>query len=301
MSTLWQDIKTQFINSPSIVVRIIFINVAVFVLAALINQILLLSNSMQASSFIRDYFAISPNIHTLITRPWTIITYGFLHFEFFHILFNMLALFWFGIIFTVFLGNKNILTFFLMGLIWAGILFVTLYNLIPVFQTGVETAYMVGASAGILAVIVATATLLPDYTVFLILIGPVKIKWIALTLVILDLISINPMTNGGGHIAHLGGAIMGYVYIKQLQAGTDLGKGINSFFDWVATLFSSRKKIKVVSSNLSSAGAKKKTAPADTKHQEKLDIILDKISQSGYESLSKEEKDFLFSYSNKGR
>jgi len=209
----------------------------------------------------------------------------------------MLTLYWFGSIFTEFLGNKKFLPVYLYGIIAGAVLFILIYNTAPVFKSVLHDSSMVGASAGVLAIAVAAATLLPDYTIFLILIGPVRLKWLALVMVLIDLISI-PFGNPGGHIAHIGGAILGFVYIKQLQAGNDWGRGLNNLFDWAVTIFTGRRKLKVHTSN-TNFRTEKKEEPANEKQQEKLDRILDKISNSGYDGLTKEEKEFLFRYSKK--
>jgi hypothetical protein len=221
----------------------------------------------------------------------------FTHGEVMHILFNMLVLYWFGKILTEFLGNRKILPLYLLGGISGAILFIASYQLFPIFHAAVPEARAWGASASVMAVMIAAATLVPDYTMFLLLIGPVKIKWIALIAVVLDLISI-PSSNAGGHIAHLGGALFGFVFIRQMQKGRDLSSGINWLIDKSANLFKPKTPLKVSyrtkeKSTKQSAG---KTVVQSSK-QERLDSILDKIAQSGYDSLTKDEKEFLFKVS----
>jgi len=194
----------------------------------------------------------------------------------------MLWLYWMGQIFEEYLGNKRTIGVYLLGGLTGGFLFVLFYNIFPFFtqQPGlVEGSTTVGASAAVMAIIMATATLLPDYAISLMIIGPVKLKWIALFIVILDFLGITGL-NAGGEISHLGGALFGFVYVKQLQRG----------HDWVGfftNLFKRRTKLKVASKNTSkNAGS--------TPPQEEIDRILDKISQSGYDSLNKQEKEILF-------
>lgn len=298
-TTLWQDIKRQLIYSSSPAIQIIFINVLVFLMIGILQLVLFLTQASITIDYIGEYLGVSANLKTLLIHPWTLITYGFVHSGILHILFNMLMLYWFGIIYTEYLGNKKFIPLYFLGILSGAALYILVYNIFPVFNLAIENSSMVGASAGVLAIVVATATLLPDYTVMLILIGPVKLKWLALVIVLIDLISI-PFGNAGGHVAHIGGALMGFLYIKQIQNGVDIGAWINSFFSFMKNLMGN-KKLKVVSYNKNQESSNKKNISSVTseKNQEKLDIILDKISSAGYDSLSKEEKDFLFTYSKK--
>ncbi len=183
---------------------------------------------------------------------------------------------------------------YLAGGIFGALLFMLTYNLSPAFQT--DDALLVGASTSILALVIAAATLAPDYTVSLILIGPVKLKYIAFVALLLDIISISANNNAGGHIAHLGGAITGYLFIVSYK------KGINWFGWWfsiVDKIKERRKgKLKVVNVNKENNYRPRNTIIAKEVKQKKMDEILDKISQSGYDSLTKEEKDYLFKISN---
>ncbi|MGZ3874558.1 MAG: rhomboid family intramembrane serine protease, partial [Mucilaginibacter sp.] len=169
----------------------------------------------------------------------------------------------------------------IMGGLAGAFLFILCYNTVP-FLSG-DSAPLVGASAGVMAIIIATATLLPDYTISLIFIGPVKLKWIALFFIVIDFFGIvGP--NAGGELAHLGGALMGFVYIRQLQRGNDWIAGITR-------IFKPKSKLKVVSKNSSGRSSERP-------RQEEIDLILDKISQSGYDSLTRQEKEILFRASN---
>jgi hypothetical protein len=209
----------------------------------------------------------------------------FMHANIWHLLFNMLWFYWFGQIFEEFLGKRRTLGLYFMGGLAGAFLFVFSYNVFPFF-THVNAAagsVLVGASASVMTIMVATATLVPDYTISLIFIGPVRIKWLVLFFVILDFLSIADL-NAGGELAHLGGALIGFMYIKQLQNGNDWIEGIRK-------LFKPRPKLKVVATNHS----RKST---DLPRQEEIDLILDKISKSGYDSLNKQEKEILFRASN---
>ena len=267
---------------------LIGINIAVFLavnIPAVIEKAFFEGNFI--SSHLNDYLSLPAYLPKLLTRFWTPFTYMFMHAGILHILFNMLWLYWFGQIFEEYLGKKRTLGLYIMGGLAGAFLFVLSFNTIPAF-THANAAYlsvMVGASASIMAIIVATATLLPDYTISLILIGPVRLKWLALFFVIIDFLGVSGL-NAGGEISHLGGALLGYLYINQLQKGND-------WIGNIAKLFKTRPKLKVVSKNTSGSSS---AVP----RQEEIDVILDKISRSGYDSLSKQEKEILFRASNEG-
>jgi len=283
MNTLWKDIKFKMLHSGSRINLLIGINVFLFLaeyVPAVIENLVFKSN--QIHTFTESYLRLPSYLPRLLHHFWTPLTYMFMHAGFFHILFNMLWLYWMGQIFEEYLGTKRTIGVYLLGGLAGGFLFVLFYNIFPLFtqQPGlVEGSSTVGASAAVMAIVIATATLLPDYTIFLMIIGPVKLKWIALFIIILDFLGIAGL-NAGGEISHLGGALFGFIYIKQLQRGNDM----MGFF---ANIFKKRSKLKVAAkTNLKNAG--------NTPRQEDVDRILDKISQTGYESLSKQEKEILF-------
>ncbi|MDB4920986.1 rhomboid family intramembrane serine protease [Mucilaginibacter sp.] len=282
MSTLWQNLQYKVLRSGSKLNLLIGINVIVFLLiniADTLGKFFFKTGIIEYYS--TEYLLLPSNLSKLLTHFWTPITYMFMHAGIFHILFNMLWLYWFGQIFEEYLGKKRTLGLYIMGGLAGAFLFVLCYNTVPLFAN--ESAPLVGASASVMAIIIGTATLLPNYTISLILIGPVKLKWIALFIIIIDFFGIvGP--NAGGEIAHLGGVLMGFVYIKQVQKGSDWIAGI-------ANLFKAKSKLKVVSKNSSGKSGGKP-------RQEEIDLILDKISQSGYDSLNKQEKEILFRASN---
>ena len=284
--------------------RLVAVNLIVFVLVNLVGVVLWLGNAdantfRGVTSAVIDWIGVPSSLEKLMYRPWTLITYAFVHQGFFPLLFNMLFLFWFGNILADFAGNKRILPVYILGALVGAAVFIAGYNLLPVLRPDLGQP-MIGASAGVLAIVVAAATLVPDYSIVLFLIGPIRIKWLALAIVILDVISL-PMSNAGGHLAHLGGAFCGYLYIVQLRRGRDLGKWINQTAEYASNPKIGSRNLRTVHK---SVGPVKTHATSqqikDLRSQEdQLDRILDKISQSGYESLTKDEKDFLFRYSNK--
>jgi len=288
MTTLWQNIQYKILRSGSKLNLLIGINIAVFLavnIPAVIERLFFESNFI--ASHLNDYLSLPAYLPKLLTRFWTPFTYMFMHAGVLHILFNMLWLYWFGQIFEEYVGKKRTLGLYIMGGLAGALLFVLAFNTIPAF-THANAAYlsvMVGASASVMAIIVATATLLPDYTISLIFIGPVRLKWLALFFVIIDFLGITGL-NAGGEMSHLGGALLGYVYIRQLQNGNDWIGNIDK-------LFRGRPKLKIVAKNTSKN-------PSALPRQEDVDVILDKISKSGYDSLSKQEKEILFRASNEG-
>lgn len=294
-----EDIRTAFNRRDNALIQLIWMNVLVFASLILLKFILKFSSAIGYYPLIVSQFQISSLFPVLLRHPWTLLTYAFTHEEFFHILFNMLNLYWFGQLIREYLGDRRLVSIYLLGALVGALFFLLAYNFVPAFQDGLGTP-MVGASAAVTAIIVAGATLLPDYTFMLILIGPVKIKWIAAVVVLISMAGVNG-GNPGGEIAHLGGALLGFVFIKQLQAGRDLGRPVQAVGNWFSNLFSRRPAMRMSSSTrrpepvtASSSGSAKKPTAAGQPLQDEIDNILDKISRSGYESLSKEEKQKLF-------
>ena len=287
---LIREIKNTFSPSGKMVSRIIVVNIIVFLVLRLISLFGDLSGNYPEMQHVISYLALPSSLTRLLHRPWTLITYAFTHFELFHILFNMLWLFWIGSILTEFIGNKKILPVYMMGSWFGAALYILFYNIFPYFKDVVDVSTCIGASAGIMSVILATAVLLPDYTI-MIFIWSIRLKWLAAIFVGIDIISINFDGNPGGHIAHLGGALFGYIYIASYRNGTDLSLWFNNVADAIVSLFSKKKKLKV---SYVKTEPKASVRKKDEAKQKVIDSILDKISKSGYESLSAEEKEILF-------
>jgi len=291
------DFKNAFQRYNNGHIQLIIINVVVFV-AMGIFKVFSLFGAPDVYGFLYAWLSIPARGSEFITEPWTIITYAFLHGGIFHILSNLLIFYWFGRLFVEYLGSDKLIAVYFLGAIAGGIFYLLAFNTIPYFvaQSTAHQITMVGASAAVDAVVVAAATLLPDYTFFLLFIGPVRIKYIAAVSVLISFLAIAG-DNAGGNIAHLGGALIGFVYIKQLQAGSNWGAWITATLEWFKGLFKPRMKVKV--SYRSEAPRKKTQSKSSSVSQEELDAILDKISDGGYESLSKEEKEKLFNASKK--
>jgi membrane associated rhomboid family serine protease len=288
------------LQTATVVEKLIAINVLVFFLFFLFRTIAYLFQL--PSDFLLEWFVFPKEPGEFIFKPWSIITYSFLHGGIWHILSNMLILYFSGIYFLNYFSPKRLLNYFFLGVIMGALVYMLSYNLFPAFQS-MGRSYLIGASAGVMAVLVGIATYIPNMRVKLLLIGSIKFWYIAAFLVALDIIQI-PMSNAGGHLAHLGGAALGYVYTKQLQKGNDIGSWFEKIMDSFASLFKTterKAKMKTVyrkNTNKKSATEQRKAFSSrkldKDEKQKQIDAILDKISKSGYDSLSKSEKDFLF-------
>ncbi len=281
--SLFGDLYDKVFKSGNPLYLFIGINVLIFLAINLLATFeFLFTKNTTAADWLTLQVAMPPYLPSLLYRFWTIVTYMFSHRDFFHILFNMLWLYWLSRIFLDFLNKRQFIFTYLAGGFAGGLLFIIVYNLFPAFSHTVQfSPPLIGASASVMAIVAAVATLVPDYTIHLILIGPVRLKYIAIVYFLLDVIGIAG-GNPGGSIAHIGGALLGFVYIKQLQNGNDWSK-----------ILQKKSKLKVVKK--SSTNVKNTNLP----DQKIIDKILDKISKSGYESLSKAEKEQLFKASKK--
>lgn len=282
--SIWKDLQYNF-KTSSIAQQLIYINIAVFVITLVTGSFSGLYG--ERTSFIMEWFSLSSSLDVWLTRPWTIVTYGFLHGGFLHILFNCLWLFFFGRLFLEYFTPKQLLNFYLLGTLVGGIFYLGAYNYFPLFKGQVRP--LVGASAGISAIVIGLAAYIPNYQLNFRFIGYVKIWHLAAFFIVLDLIGLAG-SNGGGHFSHLGGALLGYLYVTQAS-----NKKVNPF-DGLFNIFKRKKRpLKTVYKSKGSRSKKteRKSAPKDN-NQQRVDAILDKISKSGYDALSKEEKEFLF-------
>ncbi|WP_151673082.1 rhomboid family protein [Patiriisocius marinus] len=286
----WNNITYKF-KSSGIVIQLIVINVIVFFCTYLGSFLFGMQQYDLAS-----WFVLPDGFNEFIFQPWSFITYAFVHFGAFHLFFNMLWLFWFGPFVLNLFSTKRFITIYLLGAISGGLLYVLAYNLFPVFAG--SRGYLLGASAAIRAIVVFIAAYSPN-TRLRLFIWDIKLWHIAAVLVVLDLIQLPTSGNAGGLIAHLGGAMFGYLYATQLLKGNDIGAWFENFLEYFTTKKAKKKKTpfrKVHKNNNVSEVKKKSETTLD--NQKKVDAILDKIGKSGYESLSKAEKDFLFKSGN---
>ncbi|MHA7058009.1 rhomboid family intramembrane serine protease [Aquimarina sp. M1] len=286
-------------KTANISIKIIAVNALIFLIARLGAWIL----KIQPGGLM-EWFVLPADFSNLILQVWGIVTYSFLHFDFWHIFWNMLMLYWFSQFVLNLFTEKRFLTIYLLGAISGGLLFVLAYNFFPVFEG--QRGYLIGASAAVLAVVVFIATYAP-YTQIRIFMFTLKVWHIALFMVLGDIIRLSSSSetqdvianNSGGLIAHLGGALFGYLYASQLKKGKDIGSWFEKLMDSTVSIFKTRKKspLKTVhrAKKAKTTTNKKTTSPKPkTPNQAEIDAILDKISKSGYDSLTKKEKDFLF-------
>ncbi len=295
------EIKDTLKSSDSFK-ALIYINLGVFVLIMLSSGVSLFTGNESFS--ILEWFAVPADTDTLLRRPWTVITYMFTHERFFHLLFNLLVLFWFGRLFLQYLSQRQMLAMYILGGLAGATFYVSAYNLIPTFEVKSLTSVAIGASASVMAIVISVATLVPNQEIYMLFFGKVKLKYLAIGIIVLDLIQI-PIGNAGGHIAHLGGAFIGYLFIRYYKKGTDITIWVSRFLNGIKELFVPNKEIKI--SYRSKDKKKKSTRPESDmdynarkkSEQDDIDSILDKIAQSGYASLSSSEKEKLFNQSNK--
>ena len=290
------DWKRQFGPAGKRVNQLFILNVIIFIVFGIAGAIFKYSGIVFHEQFVQPYLALSSDVGKVIRKPWTLFTHAFLHANLWHILFNMLWLYFIGKTLEEYLGKRRVLPVYLFGILVGAIV----YLLVTPFITD-NTQYAVGASAAVSAVVIATATLLPNHALHLFLIGRVRYVYVAIFFVISDL-----MILGAANFAHLGGALAGFLFIRFYQKGHDMSIGFNKIGDGVIAFFYRSKNRPVLKKKpggkQKSAGKRdyfsKKFQNESKMCEEKLNIILDKIAASGYESLSKEEKAFLFQTSN---
>lgn len=284
-------LKLTFKQGNSLI-KLIYINAGVFIVLKLAIIVLLLFNI--SGTFIVSYLAIPADLTLLIYRAWTPLTYMFLHEGFLHIFFNMFTLFWFGRIFLMYFSEKQLVGLYLVGGFAAAAIYILSYNLFPYYATELHQSLLLGASGSIMAIIVATAFRSPDMELQILFLGNIKLKYIAIFFVLTSLFGITS-NNGGGELAHLGGALAGYLFVVSLRQGRDLTKWINLILDSISNLFGPRKlKVKRNPNRTNSRMNDAEFNMNKARKMAEIDKILDKIKTSGYESLSTEEKKRLF-------
>ena len=303
----WENLRNAFRHDNNSLYKLLAINILVFMVVLVARVMLTITGFGDIYAAGISHLMMPASLSKLATQPWAIFSYMFLHEGIFHILFNMLFLFWFGQLVHQFLGSRKLANLYILGGVAGALFYVLIYNLAPYFRGSVDSSLMLGASAGVFAVVVGAATLSPNTTFFLILLGPVKIKYIAIFYVVLSFAN-SAGANAGGELAHLGGALLGYLYIIELRRGVDWGVPVQKVGIFFENLLSKRQKVNVsYRKPKSSGGYKPFSKAADTKpavkssdaSQEEIDVILDKIAEKGYEALSKEEKRKLFEFSKK--
>lgn len=293
---IWQEIKASFRQGSSLT-KLVFINAGLFILIKILDMIGVLASQPGLASSVVSYLAVPASINVLLQRPWTLLTYMFLHEGFIHILFNMMWLWWFGKIFLAYLDQRKLVSLYLLGGLAGAAMYIGVFNLFPAFATSVNISSALGASAAVMAIVIATAVYLPDMELYLLFLGKIKLKYLAIfTFLITSVFDFS--VNTGGKIAHIGGALMGFAYGYSLKNGKDIGAWLNRIIDFLVTIFRPGRRMKVT--------YKKPRTDYEynnikAEKQKAIDHILDKISKGGYDSLTREEKEILFSESQKKR
>lgn len=303
------DMKKRY-GASSMVMRIIYINIAFFVVLRVLGIIMFLFN-INTYEWLK-WVEVSSNPEELLMSPWTVFTYAFAHYDILHILFNMLWFYWLARIFMEYFNSKQLVMLYVLGAVGGVVLYELSMNLLPAFSDGQYR--MIGASASVLAIVAAMAVYAPDYKISLLFIGSISLKWIALGTLLIDFLSID-ISNAGGHIAHIGGAMVGALFGLMMRRGHDITSPLNAFVDWCVSLFQRRKRPSVGDpvggrsyrkrTPNNGSGTQKHnesaqtTAPCEREGERELDEILAKLKRSGYTALTEHERNVLFSYSNK--
>lgn len=295
--SIWDEIRSAFRHGTSLT-KLLFINGTLFLILKILEMVFYLAGNPGFSVEILPYLAVPAYLPALTNHFWTPVSYMFLHQGFFHLLFNMLVLYWFGRIFLEYLDQRKLVALYLLGGLSGAIIYIACFNLLPVFSDMLVSSVAIGASASVMAIMTAIAVWIPEYQVLLFLIGRIRLKYLALIMFLLTSV-LDFSVNTGGKIAHIGGAAFGVIYALSLKKGTDLGKGINALIDLVVTSLKPRSKTRVI---------RNKTPKNDSDYnmmkaakQAEINRILDKVSKGGYDSLTKEEKKKLFSESQNNR
>ena len=296
----------RFFRQGSGLSLLILANVAIWVLVQILKVLLFFYNypdGSVAESIVLHALAIPAYLPSLLIRPWTIFTYMFLHIEFWHLLFNMLWLYWFGRIFLEFLPPRQLLFIYIMGGLSGGLGYLPAFNVFPVFAGIVPVSFALGASASVMAIVTAISFYVPGYTIQLFLFGRIRILYLAIILFVFDFFMI-PSGNPGGHLAHIGGALFGagYIWLFRIINKSFDPRNTTSFFRNLSDLFTSRKKKTTYYPRPDYSGRPVSDEEYNLKKiesQKKIDDVLEKISKGGYDCLTKEEKELLFKTSNK--
>ena len=293
MDGIITNLKRSFL-AGSILKKLIFINIAVFILIRLLGILLLLFNLQDFPILL--YLQLPASPMALLSRPWTLFTYMFTHFEFLHILFNMLWLYWFGELFLQVFNERQLGGLYVLGGLAGALLFVVSYNLFPYFQEVASFSFLMGASASVMAIVFAISFYRKEIEIHLLLFGRIKLIYLALFTFVIDLLAMTS-DNAGGHIAHIGGALFGIWFASRYAQGKDLTAPINRLIDRLVNLGKRKPKMSVTYGGRSNKdweyNARKQQQAAN------IDAILDKLKRSGYGSLSADEKKQLFDASKK--
>ena len=313
----FDEVNRRF-KAGSMLTRIIYINIAVFVVLRIVGVFFFLFGV--DSSLVLNWLTVHSDLSVQKYLPWTVITYAFTHYSLLHILFNMLWLYWMGRIFMDYFNAKQFTALYVLGALGGVALYLVAMNVLPAFSD-IKGDIMLGASASVLAITVAMGVYAPIYKMNLLFLGSISLKWMVLVTVVLDFMSLDG-GNAGGHVAHLGGACVGVLFALMMKRGHDITSPLNAIVDWVVSLFKRRKKPSVggpvggkaytqtgtaqqrttaQSSSSSTAGTSRtgSTNASRTASEKELDEVLAKLKRSGYGALTEEERNLLFNFSRK--
>ncbi len=284
MNLILSTIKQAFADQKNPINKYIAINAFVFVALLISAAFYFLGDIPNPfKMWVMQYFSLTANWKIFVFKPWTFFTYAFIHEKLFHLIFNMLVFHWFGNLIIEYLNKNRMLFIFWAGVLGGGILYALFF----------DGNQLIGASAGIMALVIASATLLPDYEIVLAIFGRIKLKYVGMAYLVIDLLSMMG-SNAGGSMAHLGGALIGFLTIKQIQAGNDWSNMVIPINNFIDKIFTRKNKLKIVHQTEQQAQASRATVS-----QAEVDQVLEKITKSGYDSLSKSEKELLFKASKK--
>ncbi len=289
---IWEEIKGTF-RKGSALTRLIYVNLAVFLLVNLLEIFFYLFGVHDSYQQFLFFFSVPSALDTLIIKPWTIITYMFLHKNFLHILFNLLWLYWFGRIFMDYLDGRRLLNVYILGGLAGAALYIITFNVFPVFDEVMQYSHALGASAAVMAVVIAISVYVPDYKIYLLFIGPTRIIYVAIFGFIFSSL-IDFSINTGGKIAHIGGAAFGYFFALQLKNGKDFTLGFSRLMDMIVNIFKPKPKVRVTYRAPGKTETDYEYKKRKKEEQNQVDRILEKIARSGYDSLSNAEKEILF-------
>jgi membrane associated rhomboid family serine protease len=300
---IWDEIKDSFKRGTSLT-RLIYLNAFIFLIIKIIEVIGVLTGHAALAPSAISFLAVPASVSALAGKPWTPITYMFTHQGFVHIIFNMMWLWWFGKIFISYLDQRKLVSLYIMGGLAGALLYIAVFNIFPAFAGTVHVSIALGASASVMALVIATAVYLPELELHLLFLGRIKLKYLAIiTFLITSVFDFS--VNTGGKIAHIGGALMGLAYGYGLKNGTDIGAWLNKILDFFVTLFKPGRKLKVTyrkpktDTDYTRAKTDYDYNKIKAERQKAIDHILDKISKGGYDSLTREEKEILFNESQK--
>lgn len=288
---MFEDLKNIF-RGGNFIGQIVILCASIFVVQNIIANI-----SPAAGSEIYRWFAMHSFLPSVLTSPWSIITYMFLHGGFSHLFWNMVILYFFGRIVNDFMGKQRLMGLYFLGGIAGALFYVFVYSLMHLGGETVVDVPLVGASAGIMAIVAFAGFRFGDVRMNLLLIGPVQLRYVALGLFVMNTL-LDLSMNTGGKMSHLGGAAFGFFYHRSLMKGNDPAIKFMGLFDWVKSFFQKKPKLRVVKNESQYSAPQSQTYEASNETQRKIDVILDKISKSGYDNLSTAEKEFLFKVSN---